>query len=157
MHHVVQGSADELWARYFDPEYIQRMHLDGLGSTSVEVLEQEGTPPGAVTRRLRYGQAPDMPGPLKKLFGDEIVSEEVGTFEPSTGTWSFTVTPGTMADKTTIAGSMRATDTGDGTCDLEFTLEGKVKIMGLGGVAEKFMERQAKESQDRTAAYLDAH
>jgi hypothetical protein len=157
VHHVVTGTPDELWARYLDPDYVQRLHLEALGSTAFELLTQEGAYPGPVVRRVRYGQAPDVPGPLKKLVGEEVAAEEDGAYDPGSGTWTFTMTPGTLADKTHIQGSMQAHDRGDGTTDLEFTLEAKVKILGLGSVAEKFIERQARESQDRTASFLDAH
>lgn len=157
VHHVVKGTPGEFWSRFLDPQYAQRLHLEGLGSTSCEVLTQDGSYPGPVTRRLRYSQATDVPAPLKKLVGEQVTGEEDGTFDPASGIWTFTMTPGTMTDKTHIAGSMRAEDRGEGTTDLEFTLEAKVRILGLGSVAEKFIERQARESQDRTAAFLDAH
>lgn len=155
VQHVVRGTPESLWSRYLDAAYVERLHLEGLDSTSFELVSSDGTFPGRVRRRIRYGQAPDVPGPLKKLVGDQVTSEEDGTFDPDSGIWTFTITPGTLADKTQISGSMRARDLGDGTTELQFTIEAKVKVLGLGGVAEKFIERQAKESQERTARFLD--
>ena len=37
------GCAPEtFWALYFDPEFAVRLHLEALGSTSAEVVSQEG-------------------------------------------------------------------------------------------------------------------
>ncbi len=98
-----------------------------------------------------------MPGPVRKLFGDEVVTTEDGTFDPLTGTWTFTLVPGTMADKTKLAGEMSLIDNGDGTSDQTFTLEAKVKIFGVGPVVEKFIEKQAKDSQSRSAEFVNEH
>ena len=157
VHHTINCSPQEFWALYLDPDFVTRLHLEGLGSTSAEVLEQTGAAGGAVQRRVRYGQRPDMPGPVRKLFGEEVVTTEDGAFDPATGMWTFTLVPGTMADKTTLGGSMHAEDGADGTTDLAFSLEAKVRIIGIGGVVEKFIERQARDSQDKTASYINAH
>ena len=75
-------SPEDFWALYFDPEFVVRMHLEGLGSTSAEVISQEGDLTGGLVRTLRYGQRPNGPGPVRKLFGEEIVTTEVSTFDP---------------------------------------------------------------------------
>ena len=98
---------EAFWALYFDPEFAVRLHLECLGSTSAEVLSQEGDLTGGLVRTLRYGQRPNMPGPVRKIFGEEVVTTEVSTFDPSASTTSFTMTPGTMADKTHIRGIHR--------------------------------------------------
>lgn len=157
VHHTINCSPDEFWALYFDPDFTERLHREGLGSTSVEVLHQAGAAGGRVERQLRYGQRPDMPGPVRKLFGEEVVTTEDGSLDPATGVWTFTLVPGTMADKTKLAGTMSLSDNGDGTSDQEFTLEAKVSIFGVGPVAEKFIERQAKDSQARSAEFVNQH
>lgn len=157
MHHTIQCPPAEFWALYHDKAFTERLHLEGLGSTSVEILQQKGTPGKAFERRMRWGQRPDMPGPVRKIFGEEVVTTEDGAFDPATGIWSFTLVPGTMADKTKMSGTMSLTDNGDGTSDQEFTLEAKVSIFGVGGLVEKVIERQAKETQARSAAFVNAH
>ena len=78
------------WALYFDPEFVVRLHLEALGSLSAEVVSQEGDLATGLVRTLRYGQKPNMPGPVRKIFGEEIVSTEVSTFTPATSTTTFT-------------------------------------------------------------------
>ena len=107
------------WALYYDPDFAVRLHLDHLGSTSAEVVSQEGDLRSGLVRTLRYGQRPNMPGPVRKIFGEEVVTTEVSTYDPATTTTTFTMTPGTMADKTQIDGRIALAD---GTGSVEHVL-----------------------------------
>lgn len=147
--------ARRFWELYFDPEFTTRLHLEALGSTQAEVVEQEGTVDDGVTRTLRYAQRPDAPGPVKKLFGDEIVTVEESTFDPSTSTSTFTLTPGTMASKTQIHGTIHVEDA-DAGCTQHFELEARVKIFGAGPIVERFIDHQARTTQDKAVAYMKA-
>ena len=121
------------WALYYDPAFVVRLHLEGLGSISAEVLSQ--------------------PGPVRKIFGEEITSTEVSTFNPATSTTIFTLTPGTMADKTHLNGSIALRADGEDTIE-NFDLEARVKIFGAGPIVERFIEHQAREIQQKSVAFM---
>jgi hypothetical protein len=157
LRYPVTATPERFWEVYFDPDVTTRMHLEALGSTSVEVEALTGTPATGVERTLRYAQVPDAPGPVKKLFGAEVVTVEQGSFDPATGIWSFTLTPATMADKTDLRGTIEIVEqAGDDGATFEqvFSLEAKVKIFGAGPVVERFIEKQARDTQDRAATFL---
>jgi hypothetical protein len=145
--------AAAFWALYFDPEYTTRLYLEALGATSAEVVALEGDLDTGLRRTLRYGQRPDAPGPVKRLFGDEIVTIEESVYDPATSTSTFTLTPGTMADKTEIHGTIHIEDLGTG-CRQRFELEARVKIFGAGPIVERFIERQARDSQEKAVAHM---
>jgi hypothetical protein len=212
LRYDVHGTAARFWEVFFDPEVTRRLHLEALRSTSVEIEEQTGDIASGLERTMRYGQRPDAPGPVKRLFGSEVVTTEHGTFDPETGIWSFTLTPATLGDKTDIRGSIAIKETGatpgsaedvvpatptvrivgqtddssgedeadegdpapdgptdeppsapdgdedeseGGTCEQLFSLEAKVKIFGAGPVVERFIERQARDTQNRAAAFFN--
>jgi len=144
---------EAFWALYFDPDFTVRLHLDALGSTSAEILAQEGDLASGLVRTLRYGQRPPMPGPVRKIFGEEVSTTEVSTFDPTTSRTSFTMTPGTMADKTLIDGAIAFAREGESTVET-FTLEARVKIFGVGPMVERFVEHQARQMQDAAVAYM---
>ncbi len=144
---------EAFWALYYDPEFAVRLHLTALGSTTAEVVSQEGDLAGGLVRTLRYGQRPNMPGPVRKIFGEEVVTTEVSTYDPATTTTTFTMTPGTMADKTHIDGRIALARQGDKTVET-FALEAKVKIFGAGPVVERFIEHQARDMQEKAVAYM---
>ena len=144
---------EEFWALYFDPDFTVRMHLEALGSISAEVLSQEGDLTSGLVRTLRYGQRPPMPGPVRKLFGEEVSTLEVSTFDPSASRTTFTMTPGTLADKTHIDGAIALAREGAEAVE-RFTLEARVKIFGAGPVVERFVEHQTREKQDKAVAFM---
>ena len=146
---------EQFWALYYDPDFAVRLHLESLGSTSAEIVSQEGDLASGLVRTLRYGQKPNMPGPVRKIFGEEVVTTEVSTFDPATSTSTFVMTPGTMADKTDIRGAIAfAVDAGK-TVET-FTLEAKVKIFGAGPIVERFIEAQARSTQEKSVAFMRA-
>jgi hypothetical protein len=148
-------SPEAFWALYFDPDFAVRLHLESLGSTSAEIVSQEGNLTNGLVRTLRYGQKPNMPGPVRKIFGEEVITTEVSTFDPATSTSSFVMTPGTMADKTHIDGAIAFAVEGGKTIET-FTLEARVKIFGAGPIVERFIESQARETQERSVVFMKA-
>jgi hypothetical protein len=146
---------EAFWALYYDPEFVVRLHLDALGSTSAEVVSQEGDLTRGLVRTLRYGQRPNMPGPVRKIFGEEVVTSEVSTYDPATTTTTFTMTPGTMADKTQIEGRIALAPRGAGAVE-NFSLDARVKIFGVGPIVERFIEAQARDMQDKAVAFMRA-
>ncbi len=144
---------EQFWALYFDPDFVVRLHLEALGSTSAEVVSQEGDLQSGLVRTLRYGQKPNMPGPVRKIFGEEVVTTEVSTFDPAASTATFTMTPGTMADKTQIDGAITFA-VEDGKTVETFSLEAKVKIFGAGPIVERFIESQAREVQEKSVQFM---
>jgi hypothetical protein len=146
---------DTFWALYFDPDFTVRLHLESLGSTSAEIVSQEGDLSNGLVRTLTYGQRPPMPGPVRKIFGEEVVTTEVSTFDPETSTTTFVMTPGTMADKTHIEGSIEVAAEGGSTLET-FTLEARVKIFGAGPIVERFIEHTAREMQEKSVAFMRA-
>ena len=139
---------EAFWALYFDREFTVQLYLETLGSTSAEIVSQEGDLTSGLVRTLRYGQRPPMPGPVRKLFGEEVTTTEVTTFDPAASRATFTMTPGTMADKTHIDGVIAVERDGGSTVET-FTLEARVKIFGAGPVVERFIEHQARAMQDK--------
>jgi hypothetical protein len=146
---------EAFWALYYDPEFTVRLHLDALGSTSAEVISQEGDLANGLVRTLRYGQRPNMPGPVRKIFGEEVVTTEVSTYDPATTTTTFVMTPGTMANKTQIDGVIALARQGDSTRET-FLLDARVKIFGAGPIVERFIEQQARDMQNKAVDFMRA-
>jgi len=144
---------DTFWALYYDPDFTIRLHLQALGSTSAEIVSQEGDLTGGLVRTLRYGQRPNMPGPVRKIFGEEVVTTEVSTYVSATTTTTFTMTPGTMANKTQIEGTIALARQGESTLET-FSLDARVKIFGAGPIVERFIEQQARDMQNKAVEFM---
>lgn len=155
MRHDLPGTPERFWAGFLDRDTIVAMYLDALGATSAEVVSQEGDLASGVHRTLHAEQPIDAPGPIRKLMGDTAGTTEVGRFDPDPGVWTFTTTPSTLADKITLAGTIRVEPTSGG-CVRIFDLDAKVGVFGIGKVFEAFIEAQTRDAQDRTAAFWRA-
>jgi hypothetical protein len=151
--HELPCSPDEFWATFFDPIATERSYREALAATEFEIRSQTGDLASGLTRELHYAQPIDAPGPVKKLMGSEAASTETGTWDPAAGTWTFRLRPDTMGDKITIAGTLRVEPAAAG-CIRVFEIDAAVKIFGIGKVFEGFVERQARDAQDATAAWL---
>ena len=79
----------------------------------------------------------------------------MSTFDPATSTSTFVMTPGTMGDKTDIRGSIAFSVEAGKTVET-FNLEAKVKIFGAGPIVERFIESQARATQEKSVAFMQA-
>ena len=60
---------------FFDAAYQQRLHVEVLGATDFEILEQTGSVESGVKRRVRMAFAADTPAAIRKLVGDSFASD----------------------------------------------------------------------------------
>jgi hypothetical protein len=58
-----------------------------------------------------------------------------------------------MADKTHIEGVIAVTEK-DGSTLETFSLDARVKIFGVGPVVERFVEHQARDTQEKSVAFM---
>lgn len=153
MRHDLPCSPDRFWQAFFDPAVVDRMYREALGSTLVEIREQNGDLERGLTRVLYDEQPVDAPGPVKKLIGSSTGNLERGTWGPTAGVWTFQLEPSKLADKITIHGTIQSEPT-DGGGVRVFDLEATVKIFGVGKLLESFIQSQTRQAQDATAAWL---
>jgi Protein of unknown function (DUF2505) len=155
---VFDIGADAFWRDvFFDRTFVERMYKEALSCESVEFVTEKGDLATGFSRRLRFTQKIDAPGPVRKLFGETTTMEEEGRFESSTGRFRFVMTPDKMADKITIAGSTWLEPAGDGKVARISQLDFTVKIFGVGSLVEKFMAKQTAESLERQARFTRAY
>lgn len=156
VRHHLDCDADTYWTKvFFDEEYVRRLYLDVLGCTAVEVESMDGTPGGAAHRRLASEQPIDAPGPVKKLIGGTIGYVEDGSFDEATRSWRFRLEPSKLADKIKISGVTTLEPSAGSGAERVTEMDVTVKIFGVGGVFEKFIERQTRESQEKAAAFTN--
>ena len=140
---------------FFDAAYQQRLHVDVLGATDFEILEQTGTVETGVKRRVRMAFAADAPAAIRKLVGDSFASVEDGSFDPKTSTFTYRVTPSAMADKLSIGGDMRAEARPDGTMERVVVVDIHAKILGIGKMVEGFIDKQIRDSHAKVRKFTD--
>ncbi len=138
---------------FFDPAYNEALYRKGLEFEAFKILEE--TPGARHTRKVAVTPKFDAPGPIKKLLGDSVSYVEEGHLDPAKPSWVVKVLPSKLADKTNIRSEMWLERTGPGQSDRVAAFDIEVKIFGIGGMFEKFLEKTMNENYKKAAEFTN--
>lgn len=156
LRHPYGLAADRFWSEmFFDPAYNRALYTEGLGFESIDVLEDVADATGRRTRRLRVRPRLDMPAAVRRLVGDAVSYVEAGTFDPAAGTFTTRILPSALSDRIRIETVMRCEPRGPDRCERVAEIDLAVRVLGVGRVFEKFLERTLRENYDKAAAFTE--
>jgi len=151
IRHTWDVSEDDYWPKlFFNEEYNRRLYKEGLEFPVYEVISFEEQPDGVRTRKLRVEPKAEAPLVVKKLIGDSLQYVEEGRFDPKARRWKYKVTTSKLADKISIAGEFWIEKRGDKKIERICEVDVTVKIFGVGGAVESFIEKTTRESYEKT-------
>jgi hypothetical protein len=157
LRNVFETDPETFWNKiFFDAEYNRRLYLDALKFKDFELLELTGEPGGARTRKIRTEPRSEAPAVVTKLIGGSLTYVEDGRFDPATKKWTYTISTSKLADKVKISGVFWVEPRGEKRIEriCECTVE--VKIFGVGGTIESFIEKTTRESYEDAARFTNA-
>lgn len=156
VRNTFETDVDTYWDRiFFDPEYNRRLYLEALGFKGFELLELTGEPGEKRTRKIRTEPAADAPAVVRKLIGESLTYTESGSFDPSTGVWTYQIVTNKLSDKVSIGGRLWAEPKGEKRCERIAEVEVVVKVFGVGGAIEKFIEKTTRDSYVKASAFTN--
>lgn len=157
LRNTFETDADTYWSKvFFDPEYNKRLYLDALGFKGFELLDLTGEHGGVRTRKIKVEPKTDAPAVVTKLIGGDITYVEEGRFDPATKIWSFQTVPSKLSDKIRITGKFWVEPRGDKRIERLCETDIEVKIFGVGGTVEGFIEKTTRDSYAKTEAFTNA-
>lgn len=146
-------SAAHFWGEmFFDPEYNRRVYREGLEFEIFELLEQTEQD-GIIERKIRVMPKLDAPRPIRKLIGDALTYEEHGRFDGVR--WESRVVPSRLADRVKPQLIQWVEPAGDDRCVRYVAFDIEVRILGLGKLMEKFLERTYRENYTKAAQWTN--
>lgn len=149
-------SVDNYWSElFFDPEYNRRLYSEALGFKGFELVSLTGEKGGARRRVIRTEPAAEAPAVVRKLIGDSLTYTETGTWDPGTRIWKYDIVTSAISDKVRIGGCLYAEPKGDGACERVAEIEIEVKIFGVGGAIEKFIEKTTRDSYVKASKFTN--
>ncbi len=158
IRHTWNVTEEDYWPKiFFNDDYNLRLYKEGLQFPGYEVLEAKEHPDGSRTRKLRIEPKADAPTVVKKLIGDSLQYTEEGRWDPKTRRWSYAVTLSKLADKITIKGEFWVEKRGDKQIERICDVDVNVRIFGVGGVVESFIEKTTRESYEKTGKFTTAY
>lgn len=143
---------------FFDREYNEKLYREGLRFEAFDILSETNPPDGRRTRKVNVKPHLDAPAAIRKVIGDSVSYIEEGHLElggPQGPRWISRVLPSTMADKTTVKAEMWLERTGPGKSDRVASFDVEVKIFGIGGMFEKFLEKSMRDNYEKAAHYTN--
>ena len=147
---------EQFWDEvFFDETYNQKLYTDALGFTGLDIQKMEGGPGEARHRVMVAEPKSEMPAVMKKIGGNSVAYAGTGPFDPKTGSWTYRVVTNKVGDKVKIGGKLWCEPKGDDGCIRIAEVEIEVKIFGVGGTIEKFIEKQTRESYEKTATFTN--
>lgn len=143
---------------FFDADYNEKLYREGLRFEAFDVLELTSPPDGRRARKVRVKPHLDAPAPIRKVIGDSVSYVEEGRLElggPQGPRWVARVIPSTLAEKTQVHAEMWLERTGAGRSDRVASFDIEVKIFGIGGMFEKFLEKTMRDNYQKAAEYTN--
>jgi hypothetical protein len=155
IENVFRVAPELFWSRlFFDGEYNDGLYR-ALKFESYEVLELSKFDDGRVWRKLRA--APPLNGPaiVRERLKSRVYYTEEGTYDPARGVWEFENRTSVAAGTTQIRGTIRVEPHPEGLKHV-VDLDLNVSAFGLGGVIERAIEKNTRESYRVTTEYTNA-
>lgn len=154
--HTFNIGADDFWKKiHFDPEFNRALFEGHLGFTVFKVLSNETAPDGTIRRKTECAPKVELPGPAKKIFGENTSYVEDGTFDPKTQRFTVDVIPKVGADKIKTRVVMWVEKKGDKQIERVVEVDNTVKVFGIGGMLESFIEKQTRGNYDAAAQFTN--
>jgi hypothetical protein len=152
--HAFNISADDFWKKlFFDPEYNRALFEGHLGFSLFKVLTLDTMPDGTVHRKTECAPKVELPAAAKKIFGDNASYIEDGRFDPKTQRFTVDVLPKVGGDKIKTRVVMWVEKKGDKQVDRIVEVDNSVKVFGIGGMLESFIEKQTRANYDAAATF----
>lgn len=145
--------ATTFWRVFFDAAYSEALYRGHLKFDVFEVVSLEKDADGNISRRTRQAPRVEIPAVAKKAIGDSTGFTEEGRFDAKSQRWTFTVIPATAADKVKTTGEMWCEPRGEGRIERVTRIDTKVKIFGIGGVVESFIEKTTRTLYGQAAEF----
>ena len=153
--HIIETDVDTFWKLFFDAEFNRSLFVEGLHFTTYQVLEDTLEPSGAGRRRIECSPKIDLPAPARKIFGESVGYTEIGRYDATQRKYFAEVVPKVAADKLKTTSETWAEPRGDKRCERLVQVDTTVKIFGLGGLLEGFIEQQTRDQYSKAADFTN--
>ena len=156
LRHTFPIDEGTFWDKvFFDAEYNRRLYTDAL-----EFPRFDPTPPiteadGSRTRRMSMEPKNEAPAIVQKLAGT-LAYVEQGRWDVNDRVYRYSLVTSKLADKVKMGGTLRVIARGDREIERVVEVSCDVKIFGVGGVFESFIDKTNRESWEKNAAFTRA-
>ncbi len=147
--------ADTFWrVLFFDEAFNTKLFLEHLRFDGWKVTRFDETD-DAIDRVIEVKPVTGpLPGPVKKLVGDNLGYSENGHFDKRTKRYRFEIVPNTLPDKVEISGEIFLDESSSGKVTRSLDLTVKCKLFGIGGLVEKRIIEDTRQSYAKSYDHM---
>lgn len=151
IEHTFEGiTVPEFWDMLLDPAFDVALQ-PALGVKLRTILDRQDTPE-TLKRKVRVVPGFPLPAPVQKVMGGrELEYLEESTFHKARKVLDWKATPGMMADKVRVGGTVQATAVGANSVRRVIEGEVSIDVFGLGGLMEKGVIESVKNSYEKAS------
>ncbi len=154
LEHEIDCSAERFWALFFDADFTQKMICEGLGFGRCDVGETVDKGdlrmrPMQVTPKL------DLPAAVAKVLGPKLGYTETGTYNVPKERWHYELKMSVLSDRISIFGDVTVKPLGDDKCIRVSEHGVKIKIFGVGSMAERAAEANMRDGWGKSALWMN--
>ena len=149
-------SADDFWAGlFFEPRFVNDLHLRGLRCASFAIIDEHIDDFGRRTRVLRAQPEIEIPGPLRRLLGQQLEYEERGVFDPIGKTWSTVTVLPAIGERLTVHATMSFRDIGPNRSERTVSFSIEANIFGLSRILRSFARASLEKAYEEARVYTN--
>ncbi len=154
VRHIYPISEADFWPKVFwNDDYNTRLYKEALQFKRFEKVDEKDLGGGVKTRSLILEPKPEAPPVVMKLVGGSLSYNETGRFDPATKKWKYSIKLDKLADKVAIDGEFWVEPRGDDKVERLCKVTIDVKIFGVGGVVESFVEKKTRDDYEKAAKF----
>jgi len=156
IQHTFDVNGDVFWDRiFFSQDFNRELYRERLEFKAYDILEEKKKEDGSVERKVHTEPKSEAPKVVKKVIGDSLSYTEEGTWDAKTKRYRYRIVPSKLADKIDSRGEVWVEPRGENKCERFCTVDCNVKIFGVGGAIESFIEKETKDSYDKAAQFTN--
>jgi Protein of unknown function (DUF2505) len=161
IEHTFPCTEETFWGLFLSTEYNHALFKDYLRFPVWRVGSQRTE--GTVIHRVIEVEPHlgDLPGPIKKVIGDNFGYKEDGAYDVAARRYKVRVVPNRLSDKILVNAEQSTEPGPGGTCRRIFRATIDVKIFGIGNLIEKKIAADTTHAYevgaDFTTRYLHQH
>jgi hypothetical protein len=153
IEHDFECSENAFWETFLNTEYNKEMFCQRMKFPRWELLKFELSDEEMQRLVEVEPYVAELPGPIKKVIGDNIRYKEEGKLDRKAGSYSFRILPSKLAEKILISGKQFTQSLGEHRCRRVFEAEVEIKVFGIGSMIEKNIVSDLRKSYDVGAAF----
>jgi hypothetical protein len=154
IQHIYPCDEETFWrAVFFDADFNRRLFIEHLKFKEWTLVKSDETD-DTIKREVRvHPTTAELPAPLAKLVGNNLSFREEGVFDKKKKRHRYKVIPAMMPDKLAIDGEIWCEARGEGKVERFVEMNVKASVFGLGGMIERRILDDTKQSYDKGAAF----